>query len=146
MTSALYPLVLLLNALWFGSAFWYFGIKRTTAAKLLIPRSARSSPLFLTMAEALPFLGGMNLAFALLAAALLARQDLFIVPEERAVLLLAFGIAHLTQFVINVPVARRGGRIGEAYWDVVKGPMLFIFVVDALMTLLDFGVAALMVS
>ena len=146
MTDVLYPLTLVLNALWFGSAFWYFAIKRTTAAKLLIPRSARSSPIFPTMAAALPFLGGMNFAFSLLAVLLLARLDLFVGAGERIVLLVAFGVAHATQFLINVPVARRGGRIEESYWDVLSGPMLFIFVVDALMTMLNLLCAAILLA
>lgn len=141
MTDILYRVLLLANALWFGSAFWYFWLKHETAAKLLIPRSARTSPIFATMSAALPFLGGMNLAFSLLAVMLLVRSDLFAAPVEQGILLVAFGTAHFTQFVINVPVARRGGRQGESYWDVVRGPMLFIFVVDALMTILDLGFA-----
>ncbi len=144
MTDTLYQITLLLNVLWFGSAFWFFAIKHETAAKLLIPRSARDSPIFPTMSAALPFLGGMNLALSLLAAMLLVSQDLFTAPAERGILAIAFGVAHTTQFLINVPVARRGGRIGESYWDVLKGPMLFIFVVDAFMMLLNFSVAALM--
>ena len=142
MADIFYPLILLANALWFGSAFWYFALKRSTAAKLLIPRSARSSPIFPTMEAALPFLGGMNLALSLLALMLLLRLDLFVAPAEQAILLFAFAIAHASQFAINVPVALRGGRIGESYWDVASGPMLFIFVVDALMTLLDLACAA----
>jgi hypothetical protein len=143
MTETLYQVALVLNVLWFGSAFWYFALKRETAAKLLIPKSARSSPIFPTLSSALPFLGGMNFAFSLLAAMLLARQDLFIAPGEQGILAVAFGVAHTTQFLINVPVAWRGGRIGESYWNVLEGPMLFIFVVDALMALLNFAVAAL---
>ena len=137
----LYRATLLLNTLWFGAAFWYFAIKHETAAKLLVPRSARSSPIFLTMSSALPFLGGMNLALSSLSAMLLLRHDLFAAPEERCILLIAFGVAHTTQFLINVPVAQRGGRIGESYWDVLAGPMLFIFVVDGIMTVLNFSCA-----
>jgi len=146
MTETLYQLTLLLNALWFGAGFWYFAVKRTTAAKLLIPRSARSSPIFLTMSSALPFLGGMNFALCLLAVLLLARQDLFIAPQERSILLIVLGVAHATQFLINVPVAMGGGRRDESYWDVLRGPMLFIFVVDAIMTALDFSCAALLLT
>lgn len=134
MSPAFYVFILAANVLWFGSAFWYFWLKRETAAKLLIPKSARSSPIFPTMTAALPFLGGMNLAFSTLAALLLLRLDLFVQPAERALLLFAFALAHFTQFVINVPVAQAGGRVGESFWDVTRGPMLFIFVVDALMT------------
>lgn len=64
--------------------------------------------------------------------------------DERAIILIAFGVTHTTQFLINVPVARRGGRIGESYWDVLRGPMLFIFVVDAAMATLYLAVAAAM--
>jgi len=53
------------------------------------------------------------------------------------------GTAHLSQFVVNVPVALRGGRQDGSYWDVISGPMLFIFVVDALMTVANFAVAAM---
>jgi hypothetical protein len=146
MADILYPLTLLANSLWFGSAFWYFALKRTTAAKLLIPRSARSSPIFSTMEAALPFLGGMNLALSLLALMLLVQRGLFVAPAEQATLLVAFAVAHATQFAINVPVALRGGRIGESYWEVTSGPMLFIFVVDALMTLLNIGCAAYLLA
>ena len=141
MTATLYQATLLLNLLWFGAGFWYFAVKHATAAKLLVPKSARSSPIFLTISSALPFLGGMNFALSLLAAMLLARQDLFIAPQEQSILLIAFGVAHTTQFLINVPVAWRGGRIGESYWNVLKGTMLFIFVVDALMMVLNFSCA-----
>ena len=83
MNEVFYGVALALNVLWFGAGFWYFALKRVTAAKLLIPRSARSSPIFETMAAALPFLGGMNLAFAALAVTLIARPDLFDAPAER---------------------------------------------------------------
>ena len=129
--ETLYRIVLAANVLWFGAGCWYFWIKHDTAAKLLIPRSARSSPIFETMSAALPFLGGMNLAFCLLAALLFVQTELFAADPERVILLVVLGTAHATQFAINVPVARRGGRIDESYWDVLTGPMLFIFAVDA---------------
>ncbi len=142
MTDAFYLCNLVSNVLWFGAGFWFFAIRRNTAAKLLIPKSVRSSPIFLTMVAAVPFLGGMNLAFSLLAAMLLMRRDLFVAPQEQAILLVAFGTAHATQFLTNVPVAIRGGRIGKSYWDVLKGTMLFIFVVDAILTATNFACAA----
>jgi len=141
MTTYAYQITLLLNVLWFGAGFWYFALKRNTAAKLLVPRSARSSPLFLTLRTALPFLGGMNFALSLLSAMVLLWQDLFLHSGERAILLIGFAVAHTSQFGVNVPVARAGGRQGESYWDVLSGPMLFIFVVDAALALLNFGCA-----
>ncbi|MGI9264553.1 MAG: hypothetical protein ACR2QU_06470 [Gammaproteobacteria bacterium] len=141
MIETAYQSILALNLLWFGAGAWYFGIKRVAAAKLLVPGSARSSPIFATLTSALPFLAGMNLAFSLLATILLLRQDLFTHHQEQALLLMIFGIAHASQFLINVPVARRGGRIGESYWDVLTGPMLFIFAVDALMAFVNIACA-----
>jgi hypothetical protein len=140
--ETLYRIALVANALWFGAGFWYFWIKHDTAAKLLIPRSARSSPIFQTMSAALPFLGGMNLAFCLLAALVLVQTELFAAAHERVILLIVFSVAHATQFAINVPIARRGGRIGTAYWDVLTGPMLFIFIVDAAMATVSLFLAA----
>jgi hypothetical protein len=43
---------------------------------------------------------------------------------------ISFAIAHASQFACNLPILRAGGRQGESLWDVGKGPMLFIFVVD----------------
>ena len=144
MTDMLYPLMLVLNMLWFGAGFWYFALKHKTAAKLLVPKSARSSPLFSTLSAALPFLGGMNFAFSLLSAMLLANLDFFTAPLEQMILLIALGTAHASQFLINVPVAKQGGRIGESYWNVMKGPMLFIFIVDAELALLNFFVVGVL--
>ena len=74
----------------------------------------------------------------------MAAPNLFAVTAERAIFRVAFGVAHTTLFLINLPVARRGGRIGESYWDVVRGPTLLIFFVDALMATLCLGLAAAM--
>ena len=139
-----YQIVLVLNVLWFGAAFWFFGFKNETAAKLLVPKSARDNPIFPTITSALPFLGGMNFALCLLAAMLLVNQDHFRDAHEQMVLLVVFGVAHASQFLINIPIAARGGRVGESYWDVLKGSMLFIFILDGLMTILNISCAALL--
>ena len=95
------------------------------------------------MSAALPFLGGFNLALGLLALLLLLNQSLFIQDIEKTLLCLVFSVAHASQFLINVPVAKAGGRIKEAYWNVLTGPMLFIFVVDAIMMVINFVCACL---
>jgi len=54
-------------------------------------------------------------------------------------------VAHGTQFAGNVPVAlanRRGGGV----WQVLKGTMLLIFVVDCALMLLNGGLAAWLVA
>jgi hypothetical protein len=63
-TATAFTVILVLNVLWFGAAFRYFSLTPNTAAKLLVPKSARESPLFSTIAASVRFLGGMNLAFA----------------------------------------------------------------------------------
>jgi hypothetical protein len=126
-----YFILLMLNALWFGSAFWYFSIKSTSAAKVLVPPSARESPLFPTIVATVKFLGGMNAAFALFSLLVLFWDEKFPQPLQKSLFTLVFAAAHGSQFIYNVPIARMGGRQGESYWNVLSGPMLFIFVVDA---------------
>jgi hypothetical protein len=120
-----------LNVLWFSAAFHYFSIKQIAAAKVLVPKSSRNSPLFLTIAASVRFLGGMNLAFAVLSLlmllGLLASND----RDARSALFLVLTVAHGSQFYFNIPIARGGGRQGESLWDVHQGPMNFIYRVDA---------------
>jgi hypothetical protein len=40
-------------------------------------------------------------------------------------------VAHGSQFFFNLPIALGGGRRGDTLWNVLSGPMLLIFVVDA---------------
>lgn len=110
-------------------------------AKVLVPSSARNSPIFPTIVASLKFLGGMNGAFALLAALVLAKQDIFLDHQQRMIFAFVFAAAHFSQFIYNVPIAMQGGRQGESYWHVLKGPMLFIFVVDGLLTIANFALA-----
>jgi len=125
-----FTIVLALNVIWFSMAAWYFTVKSVAAAKLLVPQSARGSPLFSTVAASVRFLGAMNFAFALLAALVLVNLSLFDDPQQRVLLAAVFAVAHAGQFLGNVPIAMGGGRRGESLWNVLTGPMLFIFVVD----------------
>ena len=133
--SFLWGLVLTLNVLWFGAGFVYFTLMNRRSAALLVPRSARDSPLFESIVAAMRFLGGFNLALCLFALAILVVPGVFDAPLELALVATLFSIAHGSQFEGNVPVALGGGRIGEKYWPVLHGPMLFIFVVDGALCL-----------
>lgn len=147
LANAAYIGALIISLLWFTAALRYFGFQQFAAAKVLVPASARSSPLFPTIAAATRFLGGMNGAFALLSGALLVcaitGADAFTDPMERGVLLFILAAAHFSQFICNVPVLRAGERQGESLWIVRSGPMLFIFVVDAGQAVLNFAAALL---
>lgn len=134
--SISYPMALIASALWFSMAFRYFSFQHYASAKVMVPKSARQSPLFPTIAAATRFLGGMNGAFAFLSIILLALwatgSGLFSDPIERGALLLVLAAAHFSQFIFNVPILKNGERQGESYWFVKSGPMYFIFVVDAI--------------
>jgi hypothetical protein len=136
-----YLAVLALNAVWFGMGFVYFAVTPRAAARLIIPSSARQSPLFITQVASLRFLGGMNFALAMFAVLLLVNQSLFPNPQQRAVFASVFALAHASQFVSNLPVVLAGGRKGEALWPVLRGPMLLIFSVDLALGLANTFVA-----
>jgi len=74
----------------------------------------------------------MNLPIGLLSVYLLLfRPPFFQAPDAQLALFLFFSACHFSQFVYNLPILMRGGRVGVAYWPVLKGPMLRIFVIDA---------------
>ena len=143
--SIAYPAALIVSFIWFAMAFRYFGFQHSSSAKVMVPKTARMSPVFLTLAAATRFLGGMNGAFAFMTLLLLINwgtgSSLFTDPRERAVLLFVLAAAHFSQFIFNVPILRNGERQGESYWPVLSGPMYFIFVVDGIQAVLN-GTAA----
>jgi hypothetical protein len=118
-TSIATNIVLVLNALWFGAAFRYFSLTPNTAAKILVPKSERDSPLLATVAA----------SFALFAVLLLLSRSLFPEPMQLALFCIVFAVAHASQFAGNLPVAF-SGKPELRVWPVLSGPMLFIFVVD----------------
>ncbi len=134
-------LLFLLNGLWFTAAFVQFSIAQGNTAKILVPREARDNALVPTIKAGVAFLGGMNLAIAALAFYLATAPAAFAAPAQSVVLLAFLAAVNFSQFWFNVPVALRGGRIGSAYWPVLSGPMLKIFVIDATFTVADAAAA-----
>lgn len=145
-----YIIALIACSVWFTMGFHYFYFKKEAASKLTVARSQRASPIFLSVIAGQRFLGGMNAAFALLSISLLAIAlaglPYFASSIERALLLIVLGAAHFSQFWGNVPIIRNGERQGDAYWPVLSGPMLMIFVVDAAEAALCFAVAAIILT
>lgn len=146
LANPLYGIALAASVGWFGMGFRYFGFQQHTAARVLIPREARDTPLFETTAAGVRFLGGFNAAFCLLSVVLLAlhlmRSELFQADGERIALLLVIASAHFSQFAFNLPVLKAGERKDIALWPVRKGPMKFIFVMDIVQTLICLIAAA----
>lgn len=140
-------IVLLLNALWFVGAFIQFSVAQRNTLKILLPREERGNPIAPTLAASVAFLGGINLPIGLLSFYLLVARPFFFQPvEAQLALFLFFAACHFSQFAYNLPVLMRGGRVGVAYWPVLKGPMLRIFVIDAGLFVANLGVALLLVS
>jgi hypothetical protein len=138
--------VLLLNALWFTAAFIQFSIAQGNTLKILVPREARENPIAPTLSASVAFLGGINLPIGLLSLYLLAlRPAFFGTLDAQLALLLFFAACHFSQFAYNLPVLMRGGRVGVAYWPVLKGPMLRIFVIDAVLFVANLVAALLLV-
>ena len=145
-TPSVFTVILVLNALWFGVAFGYFSLTPNTAARLLVPESARESPLFPTIAASVQFLGGMNLAFSTFAVLVLLNSSLFPKPGQRALFAGVFSLAHASQAVSNLAVVLRGGRVGESLWPVLSGPMAFIFIVDVALMVANAALAAMLLA
>ena len=121
--------VLILNALWFFGGFHVFLIRREIFAKIIVPRAERDTPVFRTLVETGRFMGGFNFAFFVLNVLLLLNLDIFDNKQQWAILLFAIAVAHGSQFFGNVPIALQNLR-GQGVWQVFKGLMLLIFVVD----------------
>ncbi|GAA5317680.1 MAG: hypothetical protein AseanaTS_28850 [Candidatus Pelagadaptatus aseana] len=128
--------ILILNAVWFIMGFNVFALRGQIFAKLVVPREQRDTPVIDVLIHSGKFLGGFNLAFAVLNVLLLLNLELFDKNQQWALLLLVNAIAHGTQFAFNVPTALANRR-GEGVWQVLSGTMLFIFVVDFLMMALN---------
>lgn len=132
--------LLVLNTIWFLLGFNAFAIRNKIFAKILVPRSQRDTPVFDILAESGRFLGGFNFAFALLNILLIFNLSTFPTDAQRAILLLVLAVAHGSQFIFNLPIAIQNLR-GEGIWQVLKGTMLLIFVVDFTLMILNLALS-----
>ena len=136
--------VMALNVLWFGAGALNFGVTTSSAIKRLVARSARQAPLYPVVFAAVRFLGGLNLGFAVLAGVLLLDRALFPEAAQAAALTSVIALAHGTQFATNVSVAVSRGSQDESRWPILRGLMLFIFLVDFALMLVNGALAALL--
>jgi len=134
--------ILIINAIWFAMGFNVFSLRPKIFAKVVIPREERQTPVFDVLIHSGKFLGGFNFAFALLNILLVTNLDIFPSDAQRAILLLVIAVAHGSQFIFNVPVAMQNKR-GAGVWQVLKGTMLFIFITDLTLMLLNLILAAM---
>ena len=136
-------IVLILNALWFFGGFHVFYLRRHIFAKIIVPKEHRDTPVLQTLVETGRFMGGFNFAFFVLNVLLLLNLGVFDKDMQWALLLAVNAVAHGSQFMGNVPIALQNRR-GEGAWDVFKGLMLFIFVIDFTLMTLNGALAGLM--
>ena len=126
----LVQILLALNAIWFAMAFDAFYRRRRIFGKVMVPIQAdRDNSAYEALVESGRFMGGFNLAISALNVLLLFNIGGFETNQQWATLLIFNALAHGSQFFGNVPMAlenRRGGGL----WNVFKGVMLLIFVLD----------------
>ena len=131
----------------FVAAFIQFSIAQGNTLKILVPREERGNPIAPTLSASVAFLGGINLPIGLLSFYLLvARPAFFQANEAQVALFMFFAACHFSQFAYNLPVLMRGGRVGVAYWPVLRGPMLRIFVIDATLCVANLAAAVMLDS
>lgn len=123
-------LVLVLNAIWFAMGFYAFYLRRNVFAKVVVPKSEdRDNTAYDAVVESGRFMGGFNAALCLLNVMLIFNFGGFDKGSQWATLLIFNALAHGSQFVGNIPMAMKN-RLGEGLWNVFKGVMLRIFVID----------------
>jgi len=123
--------IFICNTLWFAAAFYCFSLVPFTTIKKLIPlKGDQNTPAIQTLATAIRFLGGMNLAFSVLSG--LAILSVFqLTGDQLGLLAFVFSIAHGSQFAFNVPMAlqEQQGKT-KPIWPVIHSSMLYIFIID----------------
>lgn len=122
--------ILIINSLWFLGGFKTFAITSKQTVRMFRPDLPNDDPQTVLVTPSIKFLGGMNLALLCLNLGALYFLRLNMNPELFILTLLTSGLAHGTQFAYNIPHIK--GLKNGAPWDVLKMPMLFIFVVDFL--------------
>lgn len=135
--------VLALNIIWFSLAFRLFALRPRAAVRLLVTEDTRNEASRAALVASLRFLGGMNFGFAALSALALVSVARDSLGSNAWLIFAASAIAHASQFAGNLPLVRKGGRAGGAPWNVLEGPMAFIFVIDGILTVANGAAAAL---
>lgn len=119
-----------LNAIWFAMAFDAFYRRRKIFGKIMVPTPEhRNNSAYEALVETGRFMGGFNLAISAFNALLVFNVGGFDSDAQWATLLIFNALAHGSQFFGNVPMALQNRR-GGGLWNVFKGVMLRIFVID----------------
>jgi hypothetical protein len=128
--TTVYNLLICGNGLWFSAGFYFFCLRSNSAAHLIINRRHTDEKTFHAVAYSLKFLGGLNLAFAILSLLIILQPGLFPETAQKIAILSILALAHATQFLLNVPQVLKERRNRNPLWPVLTGTMFFIFVTD----------------
>jgi len=137
MQSTVWTGLLLLNAAWFALGARFFCLDSLRAARLLVAKTERASPLLPAIAGTVRFLGAMNLAWLAFCLVLLVGRDLFETPAQRASMAAVLALVHAGQFAVNAQMVGQHRRGQPGSWVVLRGPMRLIFFVDLAFALAD---------
>lgn len=141
MPDLLISAVFLANAIWFGLGFVAFYLRREVFAKIVVPVQAdRNNSAFAAVIESGRFMGGFNFALSALNLGLLFNIAGLETPVQLSFMLAFNALAHGSQFFGNVPMALENRR-GAGLWNVFKGVMLQIFVIDFVLMVANFALA-----
>ena len=137
--SFFYYLIVCANLLWFSAGFFQFWVMAKVSARRIVLKS--DSRYQTVIAGLLRFLGGLNLSLAVLSAMMLQHPPGSPHSRDIATTLLTFTVAHGSQFLVNLPVARDEIAGNPVPWSVFNGTMMMIFVVDLLLMILNGALA-----
>ncbi len=137
--------VFLANAVWYGMGFVAFYVRRDVFGKVMVPIKAdRDNSAYAALVESGRFMGGFNFALSALNFCLFFKLGGLETDAQFALLLMFNALAHGSQFVGNVPMALQN-RKGAGLWNVFKGVMLQIFVIDFALMVLNALLALLLI-
>jgi hypothetical protein len=98
----------------------------------------------LQLRTSLHFLGGFNFALAMFCVALAVAGKVFSDARQWQLIFAFLSLAHGTQFLCNLPVSLRERKKQPYAWPVLRGPMLFIFVTDAVLMVANAAAVAIL--
>ncbi|MFN3213974.1 MAG: hypothetical protein ACE37M_12770 [Henriciella sp.] len=133
--------IFLANTIWYGLGFIAFYIRRDIFAKVVVPVQAdRNNSAYAAVIESGRFMGGFNFALSALNLGLFLNLAALETPAQLSLMLAFNGLAHGSQFFGNVPMAVQNMQ-GGGIWNVFKGVMLQIFVIDFILMTANFLLA-----
>lgn len=130
MIETLIAATFLANTIWYALGFVAFYLRRDVFAKVVVPKKEdRDNTAYDAVMESGRFMGGFNFALSALNLCLLLNLAGLQTNPQLALMLLFNSLAHGSQFAGNVPMALKN-RSGGGLWNVFKGVMLQIFIID----------------